>query len=529
VRFLPILFTKLIFMYCAKLFRYRSQESPWQDDDDDDDDDDWEGRKNGWRDEHYRRPRKRSPWGARTKKTSPWEDEDEESFDDVAYKPRRSGRGSSASRRPPSWDDEEPDYEEPRRRPPPPPRYEEKRDRSGSRGKLFQFLGVFVINYLISHRKNSTICEFIFSGEYMRRREWEEQRSKYANAYAAWAERAPRKPSSQERRSRDSRESAAARRKQFDSHYYNYRPPEYDEQYDPRYKSKKSSSGPKRPASATDIRKGRRGRHSPEDEEDELENEETAFGEGRFRTPSADPARHWKDDFNSDHEAPREQHYEQRAYTMHSKRRQKRRDEFYNSQKSPFDDDFSTKSFHATEFSSIESPTGEAARRQAEEEPRASPTRVSSTKASIGSSRRSPFEDDFTPPETRRGSGRVLSSMSSDVSRSPHDPAFRAAGDDVFLPEQEQETHEQRRAKRWPEDRQLSGIKSRLSTSARTTSLDPNIKKSESVNIFARDSDPFDDDFFAESERPRKKNNGDAFKWSEPFGSFDFKEEDEEE
>lgn len=116
------------------------------------------------------------------------------------------------------------------------------------------------------------------------------------------------------------------------------------------------------------------------------------------------------------------------------------------------------------------------------------------------------------------------------------DPAFRNAPEnDVFLPEQQQEEQQQpppaaaRGEKRWPEDRQLSGLKSRLSLSARTTSLDPNIKKSESVNIFARDSDPFDDDFFVESERPRKKNNGDAFKWSEPFGSFDFKEEDEEE
>jgi len=121
--------------------------------------------------------------------------------------------------------------------------------------------------------------------------------------------------------------------------------------------------------------------------------------------------------------------------------------------------------------------------------------------------------------------------------RSPHDPAFRSAPDnDVFLPEQQEEQQPTpsappaiRGEKRWPEDRQLSGLKSRLSLSARTTSLDPNIKKSESVNIFARDSDPFDDDFFAETDRQRKKNNGDAYKWSEPFGSFDFKEEDEEE
>ncbi|XP_065341567.1 protein disabled-like isoform X5 [Cloeon dipterum] len=497
----------------SRRHRYRSRESPWQDDEDDDQEGDWEDRENGWRDEKYRRPRKRSPWGQRTaKKTSPWEDDDEESFDEVAYKPKRPGRPSSANRRPPSWDDEEPEYDEPRRRPP--HRYEEKRDRSGSRG------------------------------EYMRRREWEEQRSKYAAAYATWAERGQRKSGgSQERRSRES--AAAARRKQFDSHYYNYRPPEYDEPYDPRYKSKKTvGSGPKRPASATDLRKGggRRGRHSPDDDDDdEMDDEEPGFGGdgGRFRTPSADPARHWQDDFNSDHEAAptREQHYEQRSYTMHSKRRQKqRRDDFYN--KSPFEDDFSTRSFHATEFSSIESPTAETVRRQLDEDEQqqaAAVARISSTKASIGSSRRSPFEDDFTPPETRRGSARILSSISSDISRSPHDPAFCRA-DDVFLPEPEVDAppHEHRRKQqqRWPDDRQVAGMKNRLSSSARMASQDSgNIKKSESVNIFSRESDPFaDDDFFADTERPRKKNNGDAFKWSEPnFGSFDFKEEDEEE
>ncbi|XP_059473318.1 protein disabled isoform X2 [Neocloeon triangulifer] len=477
-----------------------SRESPWQDDEDDDDDD-WEDRENGWRDEHYRRPRKRSPWGSRAKRASPWEDDDE-SCEEVAYKPRRPPRASSANRRPPSWDDEEGEYDEPRRRP---IRYEEKRDRSGSRGEYTS-----------------------------RRREWEEQRSKYANAYATWADRVPRKTSSQERRSRDPRDSAASRRKQYDSHYYNYRPPEYDEPYDPRdprYKSKKTPGGPKRPSSATDVRKGgrSRGRHSPEDDEDEIgDPEPAAFNDGRFRTTSADPARHWQDDFNSDHEAPREQHYEQRSYTMHSKRRQKRREDFYNSQKSPFDDDFSTRSFHATEFSSIESPTAETVRRQVDDEEQTA--RLSSTKASIGSSRRSPFEDDFTPPETRRGSGRMLSSISSDISRSPHDPAL-VRSDDVFLPE-DPESHEQKRKQRWSEDRQLSGIKNRLSSSTRMAAPHDanNIKKSESVNIFSRDGDPFDDDFFAETERPRKKNNGDAFKWSEPnFGSFDFKEEDEEE
>jgi len=124
------------------LFRYRrrgSRESPWQDDEEEDDDD-WGERENGWRDEHYRRPRKRSPWGAVPKRASPWEDDDEESYDDTrssGYKPRRpaTARSSITSRRPPSWDDEEPEFEEPRRRPP--LRYDDKRERSGSRGEFF--------------------------------------------------------------------------------------------------------------------------------------------------------------------------------------------------------------------------------------------------------------------------------------------------------------------------------------------------------------------------------------------------------
>ena len=271
-----------------------------------------------------------------------------------------------------------------------------------------------------------------------RRREWDDvPRSKYASAYAAWVERAPtataaRKASSAERRRKQQLEgtgsSGGGEGGRGSGGYYAYRDREYDEQMEARYRARKGP--PKRPSSAADVRKGRpRGRHSPEDDDDD------EGGGGRFRTPSADVSRggQWREDFNSDHESapPREQHYEQRSYTMHSKRRQKRRDDFYHAHRSPFDDDeegggngggggeFFTKSFHASEFSSMESPTAEAAVRRS-----TSPTRPSSTKASLGSSRRSPFEDDFTPPETRRGSARPFSSISSDVSRYSHHSLF---------------------------------------------------------------------------------------------------------
>lgn len=47
-------------------------------------------------------------------------------------------------------------------------------------------------------------------------------------------------------------------------------------------------------------------------------------------------------------------------------------------------------------------------------------------------------------------------------------------------------------------------------------STDVNLKKSESVNIFARESDPFDDDFFSEGAIGR----GGEHKWSENFDDF---------
>lgn len=48
----------------------------------------------------------------------------------------------------------------------------------------------------------------------------------------------------------------------------------------------------------------------------------------------------------------------------------------------------------------------------------------------------------------------------------------------------------------------------------RFSNLDVNLKKSESVNIFARESDPFDDDFFSEGAA------GGEHKWSENFDEF---------
>lgn len=50
-------------------------------------------------------------------------------------------------------------------------------------------------------------------------------------------------------------------------------------------------------------------------------------------------------------------------------------------------------------------------------------------------------------------------------------------------------------------------------------SVDVNLKKSESVNIFARENDPFDDDFFSEGACGDFRRGGGA-KWSENFDDY---------
>lgn len=58
-----------------------------------------------------------------------------------------------------------------------------------------------------------------------------------------------------------------------------------------------------------------------------------------------------------------------------------------------------------------------------------------------------------------------------------------------------------------------------------------NLKKSESVNIFARESDPFDDEFFSEQSHDGPTwmamlgPKGSEHKWTEDFGDFSFAEE----
>uniref|UniRef100_A0A1B6CRJ7 PID domain-containing protein n=2 Tax=Clastoptera arizonana TaxID=38151 RepID=A0A1B6CRJ7_9HEMI len=181
------------------------------------------------------------------------------------------------------------------------------------------------------------------------------------------------------------------------------------------------------------------------------------------------------------------------------------------------------------------------------------------------------FEDDFTPPNTRRCSGR---SMSSDISEKQgrRDEELKVS-DEVFVNEVnfsdkfirsrikenmielnmakrkirnnsscdvalgkskgEIETVEENVSKRYNDRRPVGpDLKSRISNLRRTDSSS-SLRKSESVNIFAYNSDPFDDDFFSSdintlprnSKEDKSKATSDPFKWTEAFSAFNFDQE----
>ncbi|XP_044738255.1 protein disabled isoform X2 [Chrysoperla carnea] len=79
--------------------------------------------------------------------------------------------------------------------------------------------------------------------------------------------------------------------------------------------------------------------------------------------------------------------------------------------------------------------------------------------------------------------------------------------------------------------KQKSSLGKRLSGTMRQ---DLNLKKSESINIFARESDPFDDDFFSKPEngavvitRDHKNTINESVQWSEDFDCFEVIDEDQ--
>jgi len=223
-------------------------------------------------------------------------------------------------------------------------------------------------------------------------------------------------------------------------------------------------------------------------------------------------------------------------------------------------------------------------------------------RSSCGSShRQSPFEDDFTTSEVCN-SGRLMSASSdvSDQGRSGADerglgpctsslaqvPRSADSGvfgsnssmehrngrsiDDVFLPADAPACapapapatapadavavagasggaplkSETRRSVRLSgDDKNLAGMKARLSSLRRADSSS-SLRKSDSINIFARSSDPFDDDDFFNGDssaaqakakaEPRATSasttastmaSGDHMKWTDAFDSFNFQDE----
>ncbi|XP_024083158.1 protein disabled isoform X2 [Cimex lectularius] len=186
----------------------------------------------------------------------------------------------------------------------------------------------------------------------------------------------------------------------------------------------------------------------------------------------------------------------------------------------------------------------------------------------------SPFEDDFTSPDNRRCSGRSASSdlsdprgsdeifpghpelpkpSRSDVAKRPksanqaesltrNTKSFKSVPpqlDSHKVPHQtktvthpECEMSDVNIAQCMTDKKgNNSDCKGRISNLKRSDSSS-SLRKSESVNIFARNNDPFDDDFFCEENTTLHRNKdklsktlGHESKWADSFNAFSFDEE----
>ncbi|XP_014287572.1 protein disabled isoform X1 [Halyomorpha halys] len=282
--------------------------------------------------------------------------------------------------------------------------------------------------------------------------------------------------------------------------------------------------------------------------------------------------------------------YRRKAHS-HQTQKQRRK----HSQNSPFEDDFSSQFGFSKEMSS---PGGSDAfeldikqnavpfegnvkqfidqSKQTEFSQFNTPTTHSSeynkeTAKVCRSYQQSPFEDDFTPPEARRCSGRSASSELSD----------QRGSDDVFFPNSNENIKQSRSdtirrpiSATQPEinvrimaskpistgdqsnscdvarefiqtdcdqidinnvqhinERKQVGNEFKLQGSIKRSDSCSSLRKSESVNIFARNNDPFDDDFFCEestkNNRSRDKLSRNIIsdtKWNESFDTFSFED-----
>ncbi|PSN51039.1 hypothetical protein C0J52_15417 [Blattella germanica] len=612
----------------------------------------------GYREERRGRRRRVSPWkkGQRpSRDVSPWEcegreeedehwggtgsgkrwqerymDEEEEEEDEyeVTWKTRPKHRGSS-------WDDERRrrcgsrdlngvDYEDGRKRRPSPWRGD------GDRRSSWES---------VSWDEDDRFPQREFSERHSRgereeeyRRRWEQEMESRGYAWSRkgppgepdymWHEQPPRRKQEGHHRYYRDRSRESPWEDEFS---------EQGEDESPRYPQGRKWNWPKRPSSASEVRRSS-DKSSPGDfKPRQLPTQQHSLGtisrseqERRYR--SARP-RSRESYFNSDQEYEYwpQRSYEQRAQTLQTRRRYKKSNSEQRSynQKSPFDDDFSMQTF---DFS-IESKSQGAESDASDSAKKKSPLNIKpctptdafsrtsdsldavpssphgsheedagKARMSRGSShRQSPFEDDFTPTETRMSNTRLMSSISSDISDHPKSPFDEVrsscrvqsvaeetvcenevdhkngkSNDDVFLPAESDQrfadfennmvdsggdsipsNKECRRVERrvlgsaWSEDsskseKHPSTMKVRMSNLMRVDSSS-SLRKSESVNIFARESDPFDDDFFSGeatvatlprpgAEKPSTNNNNnnnssEPFKWTKAFDTFKFEEE----
>ncbi|XP_046660967.1 protein disabled isoform X2 [Homalodisca vitripennis] len=276
-------------------------------------------------------------------------------------------------------------------------------------------------------------------------------------------------------------------------------------------------------------------------------------------------------------------HWARKSQTLQTRSRVNRNKK--RSQNSPFEDDFTSQNFV---FASEKSPGAgsdfsDYGSKAVLQKPQSSPDEVFKRKEGFSDgadfspqdgkvltprSRQSPFEDDFTPPETRRANGR---SISSDLSEKRIQLEEQKNSDDVFLGDsnndvvnrprsskldknvlelsitkrkckinsdqnlgklktESESLSEELASKRSSDKRQGPDLKSRMCNLRRN---DSSSIKPDSINIFARSGDPFDDDFFStdtsscnlSKNKDEKTKKSDPFKWAEAFSAFNFDEE----
>lgn len=126
---------------------------------------------------------------------------------------------------------------------------------------------------------------------------------------------------------------------------------------------------------------------------------------------------------------------------------------------------------------------------------------------------KSPFEDDFSPP-VEKAEVQIHENISTSSIKEEMDGNEEEEEEDSFGANNFDKSAMRKKM--------LS--KNRLSNNFH---IDTNLKKSESVNIFARESDPFDDEFFSgkslgEIQNIDKLPRGLERKWTEDFEDYDF-------